>query len=346
MPETRVAIVGCGYFAQFHHDAWRRLPDTRVVAVCDHDVGKAQAVVSEHHPGAMVFDDPRRMLAELSPDLVDIVTPPATHADLVAACAAVGADVICQKPLAPTLAEAEAIVRVAESSGIRLAVHENFRFQPWYREARRLLERGDLGKPHSIAFRMRPGYGQGPDAYRSRQPYFQTMPRFLVFETGVHFIDTFRMLMGEPVSVYARLRRINPALAGEDAGYVLFDFESGATGLFDGNRLNDHCAENTRLTMGEMWLEGDRGVLRLDGFGRLFLKPHGGEEAEHGYAWDRRGFAGDSVLATNRHILDAWRSGGAALNQGRDYLRDVDLVEAVYRSHETGRRLDVPYTSR
>ena len=346
MPETRVAIVGCGYFAQFHHDAWSRMPGARVVGVCDRDLAKARTAVAAHHPDAEVFDDPRRMLAELSPDLVDIVTPPATHADLVAACAAAGADVICQKPMAPTTAEAEAFVRAAEDAGIRFAVHEIFRFQPWHLEARRLTEGAAPGALHSVAFRLRPGDGQGPDAYLSRQPYFQTMPRFLVFETGVHFIDTFRMLMGEPVSVYARLRRLNPALSGEDAGYILLDFESGATGMLDGNRLNDHVADNTRLTMGEMWLEGDRGVLRLDGFGRLFLKPHGGAEAEHGYAWEPRGFAGDCVLATNRHIVEAWRDGRAAVNEGRDYLRNVGLVEAVYRSHETGRRLDVPYTSR
>jgi len=82
-------------------------------------------------------------------------------------------------------------------------------------------------------------------------------------------------------------------------------------------------------------------VLRLDGFGRLFLKPHGAAEVEHRYDWDRRGFAGDSVLATNRHILDAWRAGRPAVNEGREYLRNVALVEAVYRSHDAGRRLDL-----
>ncbi|MEO0763052.1 MAG: hypothetical protein AAFZ09_14815, partial [Pseudomonadota bacterium] len=59
--------------------------------------------------------------------------------------------------------------------------------------------------------------GQGPDAYHARQPYFQRMPRFLVHETAVHWIDTFRYLMGEAETVYADLRRLNPAIAGEDA---------------------------------------------------------------------------------------------------------------------------------
>ena len=93
-----------------------------------------------------------------------------------------------------------------------------------------------------MAFRLRPGDGQGPQAYLDRQPYFQQMPRLLVYETAIHWIDTFRFLMGEVSAVYARLRTVNPVIAGEDAGYIVFEFDSGATGLFDGNRLNDHAA--------------------------------------------------------------------------------------------------------
>ena len=192
--------------------------------------------------------------------------------------AARGLAVLCQKPLAPTLDEARDIVALAESAGIRLIVHENFRFQPWYRHAKALLDAGRLGRPHAIAFRLRPGDGQGARAYLDRQPYFQNMPRFLIHETGIHFVHVFRFLFGEVAAVTARLRQLNPAIAGEDAGYVVFEFENGAGGLFDGNRLNDHVAENCRLTMGEMWLEGSEGVLRLDGDGRLWLKFHGGAE--------------------------------------------------------------------
>ncbi len=101
------------------------------------------------------------------------------------------------------------------------------------------------------------------------------MPEFLVRETAVHFIDTFRFLMGEVRAVTARLRKLNPVIAGEDAGLLIFEFDDERTGLFDGNRLNEHVAENQRRTMGEMWLEGERGVMRLDGDARLWWKPHG-----------------------------------------------------------------------
>ena len=339
----RVAIIGCGYFARFHHEAWARMADVEVVGVCDADRSKADAAIAEFHTTAtaVAFDNATAMLEALRPDVVDIVTPPATHLALVTAAAAVGADVMCQKPLAPTLEEARAIVDAAAVAGVHLAIHENFRFQPWFLEARRLIDAGTFGPMHSVSFRLRPGGGQGADAYLSRQSYFQRMPRFLVFETAVHFIDTFRMLMGEVTSVYADLRRINPVIAGEDAGHIVFRFVGGAVGLFDGNRLNDHVAENTRRTMGEMWLEGGNGVLRLNGDGELFWKPHGEPERPHKYTWQDRSFAGDCVYATNRAAVEAWAAGRDASNEGRDYLRNAELVDAIYRSNDQGARIAV-----
>ena len=340
---TRVAVIGAGYFAGFHHDAWQRLADSTLVAIVDRDVDKAAAAAARV-PGAQAFDDVERMLDTIRPDLVDIATPPESHGDLVAMVAERGLPAICQKPLAPTLPEAEAIVELARQAGTSLVVHENFRFQPWYRELRRLIADGLPGRLHSVAFRMRPGDGQGPEAYLSRQPYFQKMPRFLVHETAIHFIDTFRYLMGEVTGVMARLRRMNPAIVGEDAAYIVFDFDSRSTGLFDGNRLNDHIAENARLTMGEMWLEGANGVLRLDGHGRLWWKPHGGLERPHRYGWQDRGFAGDCVLGLQRHVLAHLRDGAEVENSAQDYLRNIVVEEAVYRSAETGRWIDLSPT--
>jgi predicted dehydrogenase len=238
---------------------------------------------------------------------------------------------------------AEAIVALAERAGTPLVVHENFRFQPWYRHARGLIESGRLGALHGVRFRLRPGDGQGPDAYLDRQPYFQTMERFLIHETGIHFIDTFRYLLGEVTAVTAHLRRINPVIAGEDAGIVIFEFESGATGLFDGNRLNDHDAEDYRLTMGEMHLEGSAGVLRLDGAGRLWWKPHGGPETAEPYTWEKRGFAGDSVKALQDHVVGHLRRGTPLANSGRTYLTNLRIEEAIYESDRTGRRVDLAW---
>lgn len=335
-----VAIAGLGYFSHFHQDAWSRCPDVRVVAMADQDAAK-RAAATQLFPDAALYDGAEGMLAVARPDLIDIVTPPANHLPLVAAAAAKGVNVICQKPLAPDWDTAVAIVKTAEHAGITLAVHENFRFMPWFREAKKLVEAGRIGTPLQVSFRLRPGDGQGPDAYLARQPYFQTMPRFLIHETGIHLIDVFRFLLGEITGVFARLKRFNPAIAGEDAGVVVFEFENGGTGVFDGNRHVAHPADDTRMTNGVMLLEGTGGTIRLDGYGRLFVMPHDGPEAEHVYSWENRGYGGDCVFHQIRHIVDHFTRGTPLVNDGRSYLRNIEIEEAIYRSDREARFIEI-----
>ncbi len=335
----KVGTLGAGYFSQFHHDAWARMKDVDLVAVCDKNLAAARRM-AEDFGNPRVYDDLETMLDSETPDLLDIATPPPTHLAAIRAAIAHKIPLICQKPFCENLEQAEQAVALAEAAGILLVVHENFRFQPWHLEARRLLQDAALGEVYQVTFRLRPGDGQGPRAYLDRQPYFQKMERFLVHETAIHFIDVFRFLLGEAGAVYASLARLNPIIAGEDAGVILFDFPGGARALFDGNRLADHPAANRRLTMGEMLIEGSNATLRLDGDGGLFLRKHGSnEESEHVYAWENRGFAGDSVYALQRHVTDHLRGNGPVMNSGRDYLANLRIEEAIYRSDAQGQRL-------
>lgn len=336
----RVAVIGAGFFARFHHEAWARIDGAELVGICDLDMSKAAAAASEF--GGRAWDDPAAMIAALKPDLIDIATPPATHRAMVQLAAEAGIACICQKPLAPTLAESREIVELAEAAGIPLIVHENFRFQPWYREIRRWIEGGRLGDLYQASFRLRPGDGQGEDAYLARQPYFQQMERFLIHETGIHLIDVFRFLFGEMGAVYADLRRLNPVIAGEDAGHVLFTCRSGMRALFDGNRLSGHVAENPRLTMGELAIEGSLGTLFLNGDGGLSFLPLGADAPEPvSYDWENRGFGGDCVSALQAHVVDHFRNGTPLENTGRAYLRNIEIEEAVYQSAAEGRRIDL-----
>ena len=335
----KVGVIGCGFFAQFHLEAWQRLEGVEIAAICDQDEDKAQQAAQSYGDGCLVFTDVAKMLDSVRLDLVDIATPPKTHRGLVDLAAKRGVPILCQKPLADSLDEAEGIVHAAEIAGVPLLVHENFRFQPWYREIKRLLDAGMVGTVQHIAFRFRPGDGQGPNAYLERQPYFQTMERFLIHETAVHFLDVFRYLRGEVRSLSAQLRRGNPALAGEDMALISLIFDDWTTGLFDGSRLNDHPSDNPRRTMGEMMVEGSSTVLRLDGYGRLWLRPHGSEtEVQHGYDWEDRAFAGDCVYRFQEHALAVLNGQQVPETAGQEYLANVRLVEACYRSDQTGTR--------
>ncbi|ASP21168.1 4-carboxy-2-hydroxymuconate-6-semialdehyde dehydrogenase [Antarctobacter heliothermus] len=333
----RVACLGAGYFSRFHYDGWRRIAGVDLVGACDHDIAKARDT------GAPAFDDLANMLSETTPDLLDVIVPPPAQAQAIRTALAAGVRaLICQKPFCTSPAEALAITQEAETAGALLVIHENFRFQPWYRVMKARLDAGEIGTVQQITFRLRPGDGQGPDAYLDRQPYFQQMPRFLVHETAVHWIDTFRYLLGAPSAVYADLRQVNPVIAGEDAGYILFDHPGGARALFDGNRLLDHAATNTRCTMGEALAEGTTGTLTLTGDGALHLRRFGALEAQTILPPDTSDtFGGDCVFALQSHVVSCLRNGDMPENTARDYLPVISIENAVYTSAAEGRKLEL-----
>jgi D-apiose dehydrogenase len=337
--DLRVAVIGSGYFSQFHLQGWQQVVGAKVVAVCDRDSMLATTAGKQFNVDAVVADVDA-LASRNDVDLFDVIVPPAAQSDVLNTLLPLGKPVICQKPFGRDYAEAVAFTASAKQHNTPLIVHENFRFMPWFREAKRLVDSGALGALHNMSFRLRPGDGQGPNAYVDRQPYFQKMPRLLVVETAIHLIDTFRMMCGEITSVYAQLRKLNPVIAGEDAGIIVFEFTSGAAGLFDGNRLNDHVAANPRTTMGEMWLEGNAGVLRLDGDARLWLKPHREPEHEHVYAHGMSlGFGGGACGALQQHVVDALRGNRAPDNTAAEYLTNLRIQEAVYRSNSTHQRI-------
>jgi len=336
----RIAVVGGGFFAQFHYDAWARL-DVDIVGVCDLDISIAQAR-AKAYPNCKAYDDVGQMLSELTPDLLDIVTPPATHLSIIKQAIAGIVPVICQKPFCGGIEGGTEAAKLMDVSGVPIIVHENFRFQPWYAEIKSQLDNGTLGDVYEGTFRLRPGDGQGPDAYLARQPYFQHMPRFLVHETLVHVIDVFRYLFGDVASVYADLRQLNPAIAGEDAGVIILTFEDGRRAVIDGNRLVDHAAENRRLVMGDMWIEGSDGVIRLNGDGGLHVRPHDSNtETAISYDWQNTGFGGDCVYRLNKHVLECLDNGTMPMNTAPAYLDNLRIVEAVYQSNDAGVRIDL-----
>ena len=336
--KIRIAIVGTGYFSQFHFDAWERL-EVYVAAICSLNENDA-VYYSKKFNNCPIYSDFKKMIDEIDLDFVDIVIPPNNHLKFIKIAANKSVNIICQKPFTNSYAEAKDAVNISKTNKVLLIVHENFRFQPWYLKIKKILDDNSLGEVYQVGFRMRPGDGQGKDAYLNRQPYFQKMERFLIHETAIHIIDVFRFLFGEIDSVFANLFKINKHINGEDAGYVLFNFKNGIRGFFDGNRLSDHIAKDRRLTIGEMLIEGSNGSLRLNGDGELFKRKFGSnKEVKIRYRWDNKGFAGDSVFKCQRHILEHYLHGKNLHNSSNDYLQNLKIESYIYKSNSMGKLL-------
>jgi predicted dehydrogenase len=329
--KLRGVTVGAGYFSRFQHEAWSRIPEVEIVAVCDRLEDKARAV-QQQFGIANCYTSWTEMLERERPDFFDIITPPPTHQEMCGFAASRGIHVICQKPLAPTLEEATRIVDHAQAAGIRLMVHENFRWQPWYRKIKGLQNAGTIGEFTHLHMLTRLGDGWGERAYLDRQPFFRGYPRLLIYETGVHFIDTFRYLLGEVTDVYAHLKRLNPVILGEDTGQLLLHFESGATAMWDANRYNETEAPDPRYTFGELRVDATGGHLIMDNDANIRVKKLGEPGWNLDYTHEHRNFSGDCVYALQRHFVDCMLTGGEFESSGRDYLKTLQVVFAAYGS--------------
>src|SRR5215510_16168785 len=330
-------MIGAGRFARFQVEAWRRVEGAQIVAVADVAPGRSEEF-SERFGIARAYQDISEMLERERPEFVDIVTRPDSHPELVRLAALHGAHAICQKPMAPSWEGCLAMVNACNDANVRLLIHENWRWQPWYREIKRLLDQGAVGKPFYASFVMRNSDGRGAEPYPA-QPYFRAMGRLLVYEMVVHFLDTFRFLLGEIKSVFCRMGRVNQAIKGEDYTLIQLAFENGARGLIDANRISGPARREPLSE--ELIVEGDRGKIRLARDCRIWLDEYGDAERPHGYAFPAEGYRGDSVRAAHRHFISCLRTGDRCETEGEDYLKTVAAVLACYDSAESGQAVTV-----
>lgn len=227
----RIALAGAGMISWYHLVAWRNVgPRARVVAVCDPDPQRASARAEEFGI-ARVYQDPAAMLAGETIDALDVASPRETHAAWVEAAADRGIDVLCQKPLTPTLAEAEVLVERV-GSRVRLMVHENWRFRPWYRELKGWIADGLLGE---IALARLSTISSGflPDASGRRpalvrQPFMAHEQRLLIAESLIHHLDTMRFLCGPLRVVGARASGTLAEVVGETQAAIFLETAAGA----------------------------------------------------------------------------------------------------------------------
>src|SRR5581483_4309061 len=227
----RVALAGAGMISWYHLVAWRNLgPRARVVAVCDPDRAKATRRAEEFGIPC-VYQDADAMWGGEAIDALDVASPRETHAAWVEAAAARGIPVLCQKPLTPTLAEAEALVRRV-AGRTRLMVHENWRFRPWYRALRRWIDEGALGEVllgqlATVSSGLLPD-GAGRRPALERQPFMAREARLMIAEVLIHHLDTMRFLCGPLRVVGARAARTLADVRGETLAAIFLETAAGA----------------------------------------------------------------------------------------------------------------------
>jgi UDP-N-acetylglucosamine 3-dehydrogenase len=240
----RAAVVGAGMMGRNHVRVYDEvLPDVELVAVADPDRATLRRA-TEGRP-ARAYDDPRRMLAEEELDLVSVASPTSLHIEVTLDALAAGANVLVEKPIAATRAEAERMMDAAEAAGRMLTVGHIERFNPAIRELRARLAAGELGRVFQIkATRL------GPFPARIRDVG-------VVVDLAPHDLDVMRYLLdSDPVRVAAEVeQRIHTD--HEDLFVGVMKFANGTVGMLDINWLTPTKQRTLSVT-------GERGMYVAD----------------------------------------------------------------------------------
>ena len=334
------ALIGCGFFARNHLNAWRDLarrdPGARLVAVCDLDEAKAREA-AETFGIPRWYNDARAMFARERLDFVDITTTMGSHRALAELAASHRVPMIVQKPFAPTLADCRAIVAAAEAAGVAVMVHENFRFQTPMRRAHEVMASGEIGEPVWARITFRSGY----DVY-ANQPYFYDEPELIVLDLGIHLLDLARFFLGEVERVSCETQQVRPGLRGEDMATMLLRHKSGAVSVVDCTYESKQLPDPFPQIL--LHIEGRAGCLRLhQDFSLQVDRADGGSRHEDvspvllPWAQPPWHVVQDSVLATQTHWVECLARATPPATSGRDNLRTYALVRAAYDAARTQR---------
>ena len=317
-PRHRVVVVGAGRISSMHFDYFAQRPERieLVGAVDPSEERRAWATDTYGVPAVASIGD---AIAGLDFDVAVVATPSHVRVPAVLELAAAGKHILVEKPFANSLAEAQQMVDAAEAAGVQLAVDQNFRDHYPFELARAAIEAGRIGRVIGIE--------QRELQFRSEVGWRMELDRYALMIMGVHWFDGFRMLAGQDPTWLTATLASSPAIAtnGETDAFALVRFGDVVATLVQ--------SFSSRVDRTETVVLGESGTLHLD-YDRLEIRTADGVEEQTG-----EGFGAGKSLSAYRqleHLLDAVDSGREAPNSGRDNLRTIGLLEAVYDSAASG----------
>ena len=218
----RVALVGCGRIAQVHCGYLRQLPQVEFVGACDVSAERREAFAARWQ--VPTYADIDELLAAAQPQVIHIVTPPATHAGLAVQLLEAGVDVLVEKPMALAVHEADAMLTAARRTGRMLTVDHNRWFDPVVQEARRLLAAGRLGTLVGVDVFQGAGAGEAETTSGAQGDWKGTLPGGILYDLAPHPAYMLRGFVGKIDQVRVvtraaegRLRELRALVDGQHA---------------------------------------------------------------------------------------------------------------------------------
>lgn len=261
-----IGIIGCGKIAQVRHlPEYAENPGARITGLYDLNAERAEALAKTY--GAKAYSSIEALLSDPAIDAVSVCTANSSHADVAVAALRAGKHVLCEKPMATTLADCERMVEAARESGKYLMIDQNQRLAGAHKKARELIQAGEIGRV--ITFRTAFRHG-GPETWSvdpGANTWFFDKNRAAMgamADLGVHKTDLIQYLTGQTVvETTARLCTLDKKFSDgspitvDDNAFCLYRMSGGAMGTMTASWTNYGPEDNATI------INGSDGVLRI-----------------------------------------------------------------------------------
>jgi predicted dehydrogenase len=349
----KAAIIGCGRISPFHINAFIENSDSMsLAAACDSVIQNAEKQADEykkHIPGAAIrcYTDYNKMLAEVKPDIVTVATESGKHPEITIHCLNAGTHVICEKPIALSVSDADRMIAATKNTGKKLTVCFQNRFNPPVQRLRAAVEAGRFGRLLNGMIQIR--WNRNP-AYYAEAPWRGTWVQDggTLMNQCIHGIDLLQWMIGEDaVRVHGQTRRFIRPIEAEDFGSAIIEFKSGAIGIIEGSACVYPKNLNETLSV-----FGEEGTAVIGGLAVNKLETWRLADAETaGDTEDRvlNPLEKDppSVYGFGHSAL--FRDFILAIEQNRDpYIsaeagkKALEIILAIYKSQKTGNAVELP----
>lgn len=339
MSKLRFGLFGTGFWSFYQLSGWLQTGEVECVALYNRTRSKALKLAEQFGiPESAVYDDPAALLENENIDFMDICTNVETHYPLTQLGAARGLPIVCQKPMATTFEECEALVQTCKAAGVPLYINENWRWQYPIRQLKKALDSGRIGQ----VFRATIDYRNSFPVF-DNQPFLKELERFIITDIGSHILDTARFLFGEAVALYCQTYRVHADIKGEDVATVTLTMENGATVICQMSYASRR--EHDRFPETYVQIEGDQGFLELaPDFWIRETTAEGTCASRHKpprYAWADPAYdqVHASIYAAQLNIARALKGLEAGETTGDDNLETMRLVFQSYESAASGQAI-------
>lgn len=339
--KIRFALVGCGRISRNHLESFQKHSrDCELVAVCDTDSQALAAAVAA--TGASGFPDLAALLADSAADCVVLATPSGLHSQQTIQCARAGRHVVTEKPMATRWKDGKAMVEACDEAGVRLFVVKQNRRNPTLQLLKRAVEGGRFGRIFMVQLNV---FWSRPQSYYDSAKWRGTWE----FDGGAlmnqasHYVDLLDWLIGPVESVDAFTGTLARNIQVEDSAVANIRWRSGALGSLAVTML-----VHRQNFEGSITILGEKGSVRVGGVAVNeiqrweFAEPHPDDERVRTASYETTSVYGHGHPLYYENVIQTLRGEAEPHTDGREGLKSLELLIALYMSARDGRRVGLP----